>query len=287
MTIAKREEFILALDEVYKNELKSVDLIKTDSKDGTNAGKIQVPKMSMDGLGDVGTGGSLSTGAVSLEYEEVSFNFNRGRRFVVDEADNMDNAQLLFAKMEAEFIRTKVVPEKDAFTFATICGKTGISKVASGATLSSGADVLAAIALGNDGMTDDEVSEEGRILYITPTLLGLVRDLDTTKSRELLESFEKIVKVPQSRFYTAIDQLDGTSVGETAGGYAKASGGKDINFLIVQKAAVRDYDKRTVSKIIDAEDNQDGDGFIQKYREYGLVYVDDNKVDGIYLHHKA
>lgn len=287
MTIAKREEFILALDEVYKNELKSVDLIKTDSKDGTNAGKIQVPKMSMDGLGDVGTGGSLSTGAVSLEYEEVAFNFNRGRRFVVDEADNMDNAQLLFAKMEAEFIRTKVVPEKDAFTFATICGKTGISKVASGATLSSGADVLAAIALGNDAMTDDEVSEEGRILYITPTLLGLVRDLDTTKSRELLESFEKIVKVPQSRFYTAIDQLDGTSVGETAGGYAKASGGKDINFLIVQKAAVRDYDKRTVSKIIDAEDNQDGDGFIQKYREYGLVYVDDNKVDGIYLHHKA
>lgn len=287
MTIAKREEFILALDEVYKNELKSVDLIKTDSKDGTNAGKIQVPKMSMDGLGDVGTGGSLSTGAVSLEYEEVSFNFNRGRRFVVDEADNMDNAQLLFAKMEAEFIRTKVVPEKDAFTFATICGKTGISKVASGATLSSGADVLAAIALGNDAMTDDEVSEEGRILYITPTLLGLVRDLDTTKSKELLASFEKIVKVPQSRFYTAIDQLDGTTAGETAGGYAKASGGKDINFLIVQKAAVRDYDKRTVSKIIDAEDNQDGDGFIQKYREYGLVYVDDNKVDGIYLHHKA
>ena len=39
----------------------------------------------------------------------------------------------------------------------------------------------------------------------------MVKDLDTTKSREALDGFSSIVKVPQSRFYSAIDLLDGTT----------------------------------------------------------------------------
>ena len=87
----------------------------------------------------------------------------------------------------------------------------------------------------SSGLCDeDEVPFENRILYITPTLYGLVQDLDTTKSREVLERFSKVVLVPQTRFYTAIDLYDGTTSGETAGGYVKDStNGKNINFMVV------------------------------------------------------
>ena len=67
-------------------------------------------------------------------------------------------------------------------------------------------------------MDEAEVDTENRILYITPTNLNAVQALETTKSREVLASFSKIVKVPQSRFYTKIDLLDGTI---TIGGYEK------------------------------------------------------------------
>lgn len=62
-----------------------------------------------------------------------------------------------------------------------------------------------------------------RYLFITPSLHGMVQDLDTTKSREVLNNFAKITDVPQTRFYTAIKQLSGAST-ESAGGYTKGDG---------------------------------------------------------------
>lgn len=63
-------------------------------------------------------------------------------------------------------------------------------------------------------MDEDEVPEEGRILYATPTQFNGIMALDTTKSREVLNAFAVKKSVPQSRFYTAIDLLDGKSSGE-------------------------------------------------------------------------
>ena len=290
MTIALRKNYTTMLDEVLKNaSLSSVlDSDASVAKEGNQSHEILVPKMTMDALADIDRGtGNLVDGSVSLEYETKAFNFLRGRRFVVSQVDNEETADIAFGKLAAEFVRTQVVPEKDAFCFAKIAGTTGISKVAQGATLSTGADVVAALAAAMDGMDNDEVPAENRHLFITPALLGLVRDMDTTKSKEILASFASITKVPQSRFFTAIDQADGTSTGETGGGYSKASAGKDINFLIVYKPAVMKFDKQVASDIITPQENQHGYGWVQKYMNYGIVEVYDNKVKGIYLHHKA
>ena len=185
------------------------------------------------------------------------------------------------------------MPEGDAFTFATLAGISGISKVAAGATLADGAAVMTAVKAGLDEMDEDEVPQENRYLFITPTNLSAVRAMDTTKSRELLDGFAQIIKVPQSRFYTAIDLYDGTDhtgssgADETIGGFVKATDGKDINFMIIHKPAVLKYWKHTASNIITPEANQRSDGYIQKYRRYGLVDAYENKLAGIYLHHKA
>ena len=125
-------------------------------------------------------------------------------------------------------------------------------------------------------------------LFITPTLYGMIRDLDTTKSKEVLETFAGIVKVPQSRFYTAIDQYDGTTSSEEAGGYVKDStNGCDINFMIIEKSAVIQFEKHVAPKIITPEQNQSADAYKFGYRNVGIADVYENKVAGIYLHHKA
>ena len=137
-------------------------------------------------------------------------------------------------------------------------------------------------------MDNDEVPAENRILYITPDGYNSIHAVDTNKSREVLASFSKIVKVPQTRFYTAIDLYDGTTSGEEAGGYIKdATNGKDINFLIVQKDAVIKYPRILVNKVVSPDDNQTDDKWLFFYRAYGLVDVYDNKVAGIYLSNKA
>ena len=110
--------------------------------------------------------------------------------------------------------------------------------------------------------------------------------MDTTKSREVMQNFAKVVKVPQSRFYTAIEQKSGKT-GEEAGGYAKAEGGKDINFMILHKPALIQFSKHIAPKIIEPGANQDGDAYKFGSRQVAIADVYKNKVAGIYLHHKA
>ena len=287
--IAKFKKYVALLDEVYKNASTSqiLDGDTTLVQAGTNANEIVIPKISMDGLGDYSRNGGYASGNVTMTNETVAFNYDRGRKFSVDAMDNEETAGLAFGKLSSEFLRTKAVPEVDAFRYATYAGTTGISKVSAGATLSTGEAVIDALIVAQNQMDEDEVPAESRVLFITPTLLRLAQNVDTTKSRDVLAEFSAIVKVPQTRFYTAITLADGKTDDELAGGYVKATAGKDINFMIIEKSAVLQYPKHKVNKAISPEDNQNDDSWLFFFREYGLADVEENKVSGIYLHHKA
>lgn len=286
--ITKFKTYIALLDEVYKQASLTADLDSDSTlvRAGANANEIIIPKISMDGLADYSRNSGYVKGDVTLTNETVTFNYDRGRKFSVDNMDNEETAGLAFGKLSSEFIRTKTAPEQDAFRFATYAGATGISKVSAGATLTTGNDVLTALIAAQNKMDEDEVSAENRILYITPTLYNLIINVNTNISKAVLDSFAKVVKVPQSRFYTAIDLKDGKSEGEEAGGFAKAPAGKDINFMIIQKSAVIQYPKHTVNKVVTPEDNQTDDSWLFFFRAYGLADVYENKAAGIYLHHK-
>lgn len=289
-SIALASQYVPLLDEVYKEASLTSELDGNPElvRQGANANELIIPKLSMQGLGDYSRNSGYVTGDVTMTNETVRCNFDRGRMFSIDTLDNQETAGLAFGRLAGEFIRTKVVPELDAFRFACYAGTSGISKVASGATLGTGADVIAALRVAVSKMNEDEVPLDQRYLFITPTLLGLVQDLDTTKSREVLQNFDAIKQVPQTRFYTAITQYDGSTEGETAGGYIKnATSGKDINFMIIHRPALIQFQKHIAPKIITPEQNQDADAWKFGYRNVGIADVYENKAAGIYLHHKA
>ena len=286
-SIALAKNYTSILDEVYKNASVTADLTSDNTmvRAGANANEIVYPQISVNGLGDYSRNSGYTGNSVNLEWKTATFNYDRGTKIAVDVMDNEESRDIAFTMAGSELMRTKVAPEADAFVFATLAGKAGISK-ATPATYADAMAFLTALIEAKNKMDEDEVPEEGRILYATPTLLNGVMALDTTKSREVLATFSKTVKVPQSRFYTAIDLLDGKTSGEEAGHYRKATAGKDINFMIVHKPAVIKFDKHTASNIIPASANPDADADISKYRKYGIVDVFANKVAGIYLSHK-
>ena len=283
-TIALAKNYTSILDEVYCNASVTADLTSDNTmvRAGANANEIIYPQISVSGLGDYSRNSGYTDGSVNLEWITSKFNYDRGTKISVDVMDNEESRDIAFTMAGSELMRTKVAPEADAFVFATLAGTAGISK-ATPATYADATEFLNALIEAKNKMDEDEVPEEGRILYATPTLMNGVMALDTTKSREILNSFTVKKKVPQSRFYTAIDLLDGKSPGEEAGHYKKATEGKDINFMIVHKPAVIKFDKHTVSDIIPASANPSADADIAKYRKYGIVDVFKNKVAGIYL----
>ena len=279
------KKYIALLDEVYKLSSKSSILDGDASlvQAGRNTNEIVIPKMSLDGLANYSRNSGYVKGDVTLTYETVKFNYDRGRKFVIDAMDDEETAGIAFGKLSSEFIRTKVVPEMDAFRFATYASLPGIGSATG--TLADGAAVIAALRVAANKMDEDEVPAEQRVLFITPTLRGMIDDLDTSKSKEVLGKFSSIVEVPQSRFNTQIRLNDGTTGGQEDGGFTTT--GNDINFMVIHTPAILQYPKHTVNKIITPEANQDSDGWMFFYRAYGLADAYENKVAGIYAHSKA
>lgn len=283
-TIQKFKKYVVGLlDEVYKNASKTaiLDGAPELASQGANADELIIPKIDMDGLGDYDRNSGYTQGDVTFTNETVKCNFDRGRMFTVDTVDNMDTAGMAFGRLSGEFIRTKVVPELDAFRFATYAATPGADITAHSGSYADGEAVRKAIAAKNDAMTDAEVPAEGRVLFINPVLNGMIRDMDTTKSKELLAKFAAVVEVPQARFYTAIEQLDGKSEGQKKGGFKKADSGFNLNFLIVEKSAVIQYQKHVAPKTVTPEQNQDADAYKFGYRNVGIADTYENKAAGI------
>ena len=283
-SITKFKAYIDKLDTVYQ-QASATSILDADAdtvRMGAKAGEFLIPKMSMDGLADYSRSSGYVKGDVTITYETKSCNYDRGRKFSVDAMDNEETAGIAFGKLASEFIRTKVVPEMDAFRFAKYASATGILSAAE-ATPTAGTAVLTALQTAVNAQDEAEVNVDGKILYITPTLLTLAKNVDTTKSKAILDRFEKTITVPQTRFYTAIDMKDGTSSNETAGGYAGATGGYKINFMIINRDAVIQFGKHTVNKVVLPEENQTDDGYMFFYRAYSIAETYENKVKGIYL----
>lgn len=281
------KNYIPVLDEVYKNaETSSVlNSPEKDIKMGQKAGEFLIAKYSMDGLKDYSRNSGYKRGNVKLDWETHKANYDRGVKFEIDTMDNEESAELAFGKLSGEFARTQGAPEQDAFTYATLAGVNGVEIKEE--TLSTGDEVLESIQNEQNAMDEDEVTGISRILFIVPTLLRKAQNVEKYKSTGVLDEFAEIVKVPQKRFYTAIELLSGDDGDESMGGYKKATTGKDINFMIVEKSAVMKWPKHTASDIIIPSNNPDSDAYIQKHRKYGIVDVYENKVAGIRVSAKA
>ena len=274
--------YLPMLDEKYKAEAKTsvLDGDETVAKKGGN-GEIKIAKLDMSALGDFDRKSGYTKGNTSLTWETVKYDKERSQDLRIDRLDNAEALGLPFAKLSGEFMRLHVAPETDAARIAKIAGTSGISTKEE--TLASGEAVIQALRACTNKMDEDEVVEENRILFITPTLLGMLSDLDSYKSKEVLNRFSQVIKVPQSRMYTKIDLKNG----KTEYGFAKAADGKEINFLCVEKSAVVSAMEQFV-KYFSPDRDQEGDSHVFKYRNYNLyAHCYENKLAGIYCSHKA
>ena len=181
--------YIDLLDEVYRSASVTADLISDPSliRQGANVNEILYPQIDVSGLGDYDRNSGYTDGTVNVQWKTATFNYDRGTKISVDTMDNQETFDIAFGAVGGALQREKVAPEADAFTFATLAGMQNIS-IAS-AVLANAEEFLAALLAAKNKMDEDEVPEEGRILYATPTLLNGVMALDTTKSREVLNAF--------------------------------------------------------------------------------------------------
>ena len=202
--------YLPILDEVYR-EASLTSILQGDEatlKRGNN-GEVKVLKLDMDGLGDFSRSTGYTSGSTSAVWETLKYDRERSQKLTIDRLDNEENLAQPFALIAGEFIRNKVAPETDAARIAKIASASGITPTTE--TLSTGANIISALRACTSTFDENEVPRDDRILFITPTLYGVVADLDTTKSKKVLERFSTIIEMPQNRMYSAVDLNDGTT----------------------------------------------------------------------------
>lgn len=284
-TIALVTKFLAILDELYKKESLTASMDSpTKPVEFGGAAAVNVLKLSTVGLGTYSRATGYPAGDVTAAWETLTLAASRGRALSVDRMDDEETLGMAFGKLAGEFMRVNVAPEIDAYRFSKFASWSGISSP-SEAALADAAAVIAALRVATNTMDEDEVPEEGRKLFITPTLLGYVADQDTTKSKEVLARFSEIIKVPQTRFYKGITLNAGATA--SAGGFTKtASTGRDLNFMVIHPTAVLQAVKHENTKYFGPEVNQTADAHLMQYRIYHDAFVYDNHVDGVYAHVK-
>lgn len=298
-TIEYAKIFQKNLDKIAAHECKTAYMEGNAGQVIYNGGnEVKIPKMSLNGLGNYGKDTGYVQGSVTFAYETRSMTQDRGRMFMIDSTDvDETNFTLTASTIMSEFQRVNVNPEIDAYRISKLA-QTAITAgnvtygytPGSQTTLAQIKNAIKTIRengfegelvchINLDALTDLELQMAGKISDVTFSQNGV----DTR-----VKSVDDVVLIPmpKTRMYSAITVYDGTTTGQTAGGYVKASTGKDINFIVLVKDAPIAVSKQDKMRIFSPDDNQTANAWKMDYRRYHDLWVKDNMAGGIYVNIK-
>lgn len=253
-------KYLPILDAQYRLESRSaiLDVAPEFIQMTRDAKKVKIAKMRVDGLADYSRNSGFTVGSADLTWEEHEFTQDRGRAIQIDAMDNLETFGMAFGRLSGEFQRQHVIPEIDAYRFAKYYQNAGAQLEV---TVTAG-DILSKIDDMDATMDDNEVPEEGRILFVAPTVYKLIINdpqlskkitVDGVEDKTVNKKFyyydgHLLIKVPSTRFYTDITLLSGGQ-GQTGGGYKASTDAKAIGMLMVQRDAVIQLVKRRIARI--------------------------------------
>ena len=264
--------------------------------------KVKVPTMLTTGLGDYsrGTGaanrGKYAKGTVELSYTDYELEMDRSAEFAFDRHDVDETSFIIQApSVMAEFQRSQVVPEIDAFRYsriASIVMAQGAGAYAS-QTLTTGT-VIDEFLKQVRAMQNNTGIDTGGLVATMPFSVYsiLERSAEVQKAISVQQftqgavNFEvkvingiPIIPVVENRMKTEYVFHDGT----TEMGFEPASGAKTINWIITPRSLPIAISKTDNLKVFSPDVNQDGDDWLIQYRKYHDLWIMANQVNQIVL----
>lgn len=283
-TVNYATQFKKDIMQKYSRELLTADLT-TQNVTFVGANKIKIPYVSVTGYKDHSRNGGFNRGSVQNQFMEKTLSFDRDIEFLVDVMDvDETNQALSAANITNTFVTEQDIPETDCYCLSklhadfTALGGTVTQDTVTAATFLDKFDTLM------EEMDEDEVPEEGRILYVTPYMYRLakqaekiVRNLDITRSAIIdrnIRSLDdvKIKKIPSGRMKTVYD------FGE---GYKPGVGAKQMNMILVHPKSVIAAQKHKYIKLWPEGTHTEGDGYLYQNRKYGDLFLIDTRVQGV------
>ncbi len=260
---------------------------------------VLIPDVDMQGLGDYDRDGESGfvRGAVTVANTPFTLQQDRGRSFHLD-AEDADESGIsdLIGKVSAEFVRTKVIPEMDAYVLSKLGGLavtnshtvTGTPATGAYAMLLEAIHKVQAAAGYDEELVAFANSSFWEHLQKTPELTRHIVMSDFKKgelnTKVATVNGVAIIPVQEGRMMSAYTFADGTTDGQEDGGFTPTDNAKHIGLIVMPKKACSLVKKTEKTRIYDPIQNLLADAWKLDYRVYYDAFVKKSSIPTIYAY---
>ncbi len=279
-----------ALDELFAQ--KSVTGFFADNmlaKKFVGAKTVIIPDIDFQGLADYDRDTGFSRGAITVANTSYTMQMDRARSLQIDRED-MDETGVanLAGKILGEYVRTKVVPECDAYVLSKLAGLAATR----GNTLDGDTEAPFETLVDLINEVQQKVGfDEELVAFIDSRVYAALQ-----KSGELNRCIT-VSDFKQGNINLKVNSLNGVAllpvVGErmktaysfnssVAGGFTPAENAKQVLMLVCPKRSAHLVCKTEKVRIFTPEQNIDADAYKFDYRIYYDVFVKKSELDTVW-----
>lgn len=258
---------------------------------------VIIPEVTMQGLGDYNRDTGFVSGTVTVAHTPFVLSMDRGRSFQID-AQDADESGIsdLIGKNMAEFVRTKVIPEVDAYVLSKLAGLA----VTKGQTV-TGAPASQAYAMLTEAINKAHNAtgyDEELVAFVDSTMHAALMSTAEINRQLVISDFKRgemntqvksingvaILPVSDARMKSAYTFNDGTTSGQEGGGFAPTDAAKSIGMIVMPKKGCSLVKKTEQTRIFTPKENLNADAWKGDYRVYYDAFVKNSYIPGIYAY---
>ena len=265
---------------------------------------VLISDVDMQGLGNYNRDDGFVTGALTVSSESYTMAMDRNRSFQLDREDNDETGiSNLAGQVMGEFVRTRVVPELNAYvlskraTLATTKSQTVTGTVAS--------QIYKMITEAINKVQAVAGYSEPLVCFVDSTVWGALMNTTEVTRQINVGEFKKgsvntkvkylndvpIIPVSDDRMKTAYTFYDGVTddsgsdgADQTVGGFVPATGAKKIGILVLPRRAASLVKKSERIRTFTPEQNQKADAYLFQYRIYYDLFVKKSLTRTVYTY---
>lgn len=285
--------FTQLLQQKYAKELCSDALAQSNlGVKFINAQTIKLPRMAVTGYKDHTRTPGFNAGTLSNDWEAKKLEHDRDVEFWIDPMDiDETNLTLSVANIQNTFEIEQAIPEKDSYRYSKLHAEMTRLSGRIDTTVITASNFLEAFDEEMSIMDEAGVPEEGRMLYVTPSMYKIIKEAEgiqrvmsvTTPStiNRNVHSLDNVTikMVPAARMKTKYDFTEGCTAAEDA---------KQINWILIHTSCVVCRDKYSYIKLFTpGTDSRTADGYLYQNRNYGDLFLLEKKVEGCAMNVEA
>ena len=288
-TLAFAEKFAGELDKMIVQ--KSVTGFMADNvlrAKFVGAKTVIIPDIDFVGLSNYDRDTGFTQGSMTVEHTPYTLSQDRARSLQIDRED-MDETGVanLAGQIMGEYVRTKVVPEMDAYTLSKLA-QIAITK----ANTKDIADLTHVYALFNElanGIYAKAGYDSELVAFVDPTVYAAfmnstelqrmitVSDFKQGEVNLKVKSINGIALIP-----TPSDRMKSKyTPDDVNGGLKPTDDAKNVGMLILPKKAAHLVKKSEKIRVFEPNTNQAADAYKFDYRVYYDVFVKKSELDNI------